>query len=144
MDTTLKKKWSSKPVLDRVLTGLLPVLEAQAYISSENRVADMGGNSRAYITYSLTTKGAQWIRNVCPLMLPVPHAVRLVEEEKQKRIKLVRDELVMDGVDMSRVPAEVMDDENGGGDGTSCRSTFSSNFDLLFLIARLAKMASIY
>lgn len=135
MDAALKKKWSSKAILDQVLTGLLPGLETEEYLSSENRAVEMGGGSRAYTTYSLTAKGVRWTRSECPLMLPVPPVVRLLDEEKKERIRLVHAELAADGVDISRVPADVVDDENGEGAGalrvSSTSVIMSSSFCLL-------------
>ena len=125
MNDILRAKWRTKQVLDKIVTGLLPPLEAAGYIVAENKTFSSGGGNRAYVTYRLTPRGNQWRSDrenrasEQPLILPVPPAVRIHEEEQQIKRERLKSELSADSVDLRLVPQEVLDDVDGEGGGTT-------------------------
>lgn len=121
MNADVVAKWKTKANFDRVLTGLLPLLETSGHIRAQNKsVAMSGGRTAAFVSYNLTPKASHWLHgcNQGPLksmLLPVPPAVRLLEEERKAKSDKLKQELIADKIDISLVPKEVFEGEEEDG-----------------------------
>ena len=109
-DETFGKKMRREEIIRELLPGLCQ----RGYAEVKNTRSSGGGRSMTFDVYVLGQKGRSALQNPsAPIMLPVPAAIRRIEEKEAEKAAARRKELVDGGVDISQIPKKQLDDGEG-------------------------------
>ena len=95
-----------------LIREVLTALQQKGYASVRAQKSSHA-RSRAYDVYELAPKGSEALRSGGPIVLPVPAAVRRIEQAEAEKAAQQREELEQAGVQLSAIPKKELDQGDG-------------------------------